>query len=277
MIGLFDANGARLPILVEGLTFNDPNAALDDITEINSVRPATSIDYVSDPLQERDGLEVYKPRKIGRLVILDGVIRAPSIGALFDRIDTLASKLDPVILADTYPDEEGFVPLDFTTPSVSGDKACRYYVRTNKLIEPIITEYQPRQSALLSVEFLLRDPRRYLQASSTLAGAGVAVNAGNYKTWPTLTVTMAGPGSSIFEISNSTTGQSLRLDLSGRVNGDVVVVDMFRRSIKINGVETPSIQGTGDFFPLTAGNNTIAYANTANATVSLAWRSAFAV
>lgn len=277
MIGLFDANGQRLSLTIETIVLNNEADPLDDRYEINSVRPSTPIDYVSDPKPEEDGLEVYRPRKVGRLLVVDGIIRANSIGRLYDKINTLAGKIDPVVLHDTYPTEEGFVPLDFTTPSVSGNLACRYYVRTNRAVEPIILDVAPRQEALFSLEFLLRDPRRYLQAETTLVGDGTATNSGNYKTWPTLQVDLTGAGSATFKIDNTTTGKSLTLDLSGQSAGAQVLVDMSRKRVTSNAVEAPGLVVAGDFFPLMPGGNSITYTNITNTTRTLKWRSAFAV
>lgn len=276
MIGLFDDNGSRLTVTIQAIELNKESDPADDRYEINTIRPSTSLDYVSDPKPEIDGLEVYAPRKVGRLLIVDGIIRAPTIAKLFDKMNSLAGALDPVKLYEANPSTFGFVPLDFTTPSVAGNLACRYYVRPNKVVEPFVLEH-PRHTAAYTLELLLRDPRRYLQAQSTLAGGGIAANAGNYKTWPTLTITMSGAGSATYTITNSTTGEGLVLNLTGLVNADVVVVDMEARSIKKNGVDTPALWADGDFFDLEPGNNTILYANTTNAASSLAWRSAFAI
>lgn len=274
MIGLFNPDGTRLTITIEGLELNKESQ--DDRFEINLVKPSTTIDFVSDPRQDTDGLEVYAPRKIGRLLVLEGVVRASSIGKLFDMLDSLTGALDPVTLADKYPDTQGFVPLDFTTPSVSGDRACRYYVRPNRIIEPIISQWQPRQEALFKIEFLLRDPRRYLQSQSSLNGTGTAANVGNFKTWPTVTFTMTGAGHATRQIANQTLSRTLVLNLSGTTNGDVIVVDMETRSIRKNGVYTPSIFVSGDYWYLDPGNNTIVGANAQNDSVVTAWRSAFA-
>lgn len=278
MIGIFSDDTTRLPITYNGLTLNDPSAAPDDVYEINNVTYSVIADAVADPHQSRDGLEVGDARKLSMLIRIEGMIRAQSINALYDKIRVLVRTFDPAKISHENA-SDSFLALDFTTPGAAGSTPSRYYVRPRDIPTPPISEFNGL-AAPFTLYLLARNPRRFKQAQDTLSGAGTAVNDGDYRTWPTLTITMTGAGSGTYAITNNPTlagipTKTLTLNLSGRSNGQVVVVDMERRKITVDGVETPSLFVSGDFFELEPGDNAITYANTTNATSQLAWRDAW--
>lgn len=278
MIGIFNDAGVRLAMTYNGLTINDPNDAFDDTFEVNTISYSTNIDHVSDPHQMKDGLEVGPARKISMLIQISGVIRAATIAKLFDKMTALSVAFDPALISHENPGAD-FLAYDFTTPADAGNLSCRYYARARTVPTPPVTEYSGT-STPFAIDLLIADPRRYLQAVSTLSGAGTGANAGNYRTWPTLTATMAGAGSATYAITNNPAlagiaTTTLTLDLSGRSAAEVVVVDMGNKKITVDGVETPSLYVSGDYFEMEPGNNVISYANTTNATSVLTWYGAF--
>lgn len=283
MIPVFaDSQRTRIAHVYNGLTINQRiGGSNKDIVEINSVRVRTQVQHIREVREYESGLEAYGAFKRGKLLILQGVIRAATWGALYDRIEDVAAAFDPDAVSRDNPDTFGFLAYDFDVPTAdavnfpTGLMPCRYYVRAEEAFEPPISQYAgiavPFQLPLLAA-----DPRRYLQSVSQLNGAGSADNSiASAWSWPTLTIAMTGAGNAAFTISNTESAGSLVLNLSGRINGDSVAVDMERRSIKVNGVGVPSLYVSGDFWHMEPGANTIAVVNGTNASPTLTWRSAF--
>lgn len=278
MIGLFSDAGARLPIVYNGYTFNANNLTGEEAVAVERVISRTALVAVQDQRNDdRDGSEIYRPRKPARVIRLEGEVRSASPTLFYDQLVAMTLACDPVLVRRANPTTEGFIPLTFTTPRAAGNLSCQYYARPREVPEPELSALVGANQALFVVEFLLRDPRRYLQTASSLTGAGTATNSGNYPTWPTVTITMAGAGSATYAVDiTGDSGTPLVLNLSARVNTDVVVVNMESRTITLNAVETPSLYVSGDYFDLSAGANTVALTNTTNATTVTSWRSAFA-
>lgn len=283
MIPPFLDNDERNPLLYDGTySFNQLiGTARKDIVEVNRVVPQTAFSGVLEQRSFGDGLEVYATYKRQKRLMLFGMIRASTKGALYDRVEEFAAAFDPALVSRNDPDNSGFRPLDFSVPTsdtvtyVGGVVPCRYYVRAEAALDAPISQHQG-----LSVPFVLSllaaDPRRYLQAVSSLTGAGIADNSqGTYPSWPTLTIAMTGAGSATFAIDND--GQTLTLDLSGLVNGDSVAVDMASRAITVNGVAAPERFVSGEFFEIEPGSNNITVTNDTNASPTLSWRPAFSL
>jgi hypothetical protein len=282
MIALFDDTGARLSVTYNGITFNADTDPTDNRYELNVTVPATTINQVIEPHPSSDGSEVFTPYKSQRIERLLGVIRAPTIAALFDKMKALATATDPAKIALDNP-TDSFLALDFSVPTAdtttypTGLVASRYYARPMRMVEPVVSSYSGL-SAMFTLDFLIRDPRRYLQTASTLAGAGTAANtAADCASWPTITATMSGAGSTTYTIGNSTVGKTLVVNLNGAANLDVYTIDMARSKISKNGVETPSLYVSGDYWYVKPGNNTITVANPTNATTVTSWRPAFSL
>ena len=304
MIGLYGGTsgergeGTRLSIVYNGLTLNNPNDTLTgangpDTYEIDSAVGRTSFDYVSELNQQRDGIEFYTPRKVSRIITIRGTIRAPTQAKLHDKIKALANAFDPAKIAhdndptDTNPTAK-FLALDFSVPTTdttnyaTGFVPSRYYALPLVTPDPVISA-DTGFAAFFECNMLAADPRRYLQTAATaVTGNGTIDNSlGDYMSWPTLTLTMAGAGNAAFTVTNTTTlhgAKTLTLNLSGLVNTDVVVVNFERRTITVDGVDTPSIYVSGDYFHIDpVASNAIAFTNTTNATISLIYRRAWSI
>lgn len=277
-----DSRQARNPLTYNGLTFNQIiGGSKKDIIEVNSVRVQTQVESIRERHEYGDGLEAYGAYKRGKVLTLQGVIRASTHGALYDRIAEVAAAFDPALVSRDNPDTFGYLALDFSVPTAdtanftTGLMPCRYYVRAEAAFEPPFSQY-----AGIAVPFVLpllaADARRYLQALSQFAGAGGADNSiATAPSWPTLSLAMIGPGSTAFTATNAEASGSLVLNLSGCVNGDSVFVDMERREITKNGSSAPALYVSGDFWSMEPGTNSISYSNATHASPTLTWRPAF--
>lgn len=282
MIPVWISDTARNSFSYNDLTFNQIiDGDERDIIEIARVQFLTPIEHALEAKEFADGVEAYGAFARGKRFVMHGIVRASSRGALYDRMEEMSGAFHPAMLARDNPDTFGFLPFDFQVPTadtvnfVSGLMDCRYYARPEQAFEPPSSAVQG-----LAVPFILPffapDMRRYLQTASTLSGSGTAANTiATTWSWPTLTITMSGAGASNFRVSNSANDLSLTLNLSGRSNGEVVVVDMERRTIKVNDIEMAGLYVSGDYFGIESGGNIIAYTNNTNASPVLSWRPAF--
>jgi len=171
-------------------------------------------------------------------------------------------------------DYQGYHPLDWTEVVGSTTRNFRIYLKATET--PAIVQ-DPFAGLIRGATLKLkaRDPRKYLQVASTLAGAGVAVNAGTYPTTVKITITATGATSTALEITNSTTAKSIDIT-TALANADVLVIDTFYHSVKLNGSEKRGmLANTSTWFTLNPGNNTLTITNPTNCTVAFEWRSAW--
>lgn len=300
MVGIYQGTAGarggatRIVMSYQGLSLNNPSDTLSgasgpDTYEINTAVGGTSLDYISEVNPQRDGLEIYPMRKVSRVLTMKGTIRAPSLAVLHDKIKALALAFDPARIAhDQLLDADNmFTAFDFSVPTAdtanyaSGLVPSRYYALSLRIPDPVI-DYSTGFAAFFDVVLLIKDPRRYWQTQSTLSGAGTINNAlADYFSWPTLTITMAGAGSATYSITNTTSlhgAKTLVLNLSGLANGNVVTVNMERRSIKVGTTETASLYVSGDYFHIDpVASNAIAYTNPTNATSVVTYRRAWCI
>jgi hypothetical protein len=289
VLALFDNTGARIAHTYNGLTLNSITAAGASGAgpygyQLDNAVPLTQLDSISDPHQTRDGMESYDVRKVARIFRVEGIIRARTLAELFDKQKALVAAFDPAKVAHNNPSTYGYLAYDFSVPTedtanyATGLVPSRYYLRARSLPEPVVSSYTA-MTARFGLELVARDPRRYLQSTSSIAAAGSLNNSlADYRSWPTLTLNMSGAGSATAAITNTTSlgAKTLTLNLSGCVNTDVVIVDMESRTITKNGVSTPSLYVSGDWFEIEPATQTIATANFTNVgSWSLVWRRAF--
>ena len=279
MIPLFDDAGNRLGIGFNGLTLNDPASPKQDLIEVNTVSMAGNFDAATDSDPADDGTELTSVRRTMYVLRIDGFLRAPTYAALYDRKKLVAAKLDPAILYRNNLATFGALPMTFQVPTAdtanypSGFVDSFYTARSRGGVTPPDSMFTGRACAF-SAEFIIPDPRRYFATQQTLTGAGTAVNTlADEQSSPTVTITMAGAGSATYGYTLG--GTTLTLNLSGRINGDVIVIDFRTRTIKLNGVVSPNLFVGGDYAKMLPGNNTVALANTTNATTVTTWYRAF--
>lgn len=171
----------------------------------------------------------------------------------------------------------GYHPLDWTETVDATSRNFRMYVKTQEIPQVPVDS----MSALIrasSIKFKVADPRKYLQATTSLSGAGTATNAGTYTTPVQITVTASGATSTSLTLTNSTTGKSIYVT-TALSNNDSLVIDTGLHSVKLNGTEKRSMLGNSsmEWWFLNPGANTLAISNGTNATVSFVWRSAWPI
>lgn len=294
MIGLFKQNGAKLPITYRGLTLNDPNDDPKDTFEVWNAMVDAEHAAIAEPKMQRDGSEIYRPRKQRRLIRLTGAIKAVTAGALYDKMELLAEAFDPVnaFLEDESEVDVGFLPFQFSRPTddtanfPSGLKDLEYYARPLAIPVTRVTKNDGK-SAEFAALLECADPRGYARADSTIQ----VVNAGStaldnslatYSSWPVLTVTLSGASGVIrFERTWSGGSKHLDLDLSALVATDVVIVDMEQRTIELNGASAMDLYDGGDFWWVPWGESATFTVSTVSGTAfagtaQVLWRKAFA-
>lgn len=120
-----------------------------------------------------------------------------------------------------------------------------------------------------------RDPRKYQVGAYTRTGDGIATNFGTYPTPVKITITASGSTSTSLTITNSTTGKSIVVS-TALTTGQVLVIDTFYHSVKLNGTEKRSmVANSSDFWTVAPGSNTFAITNGTNASVAFEWRNAW--
>lgn len=226
---------------------------------------------------------------------IDGVLRAQSYAAFFDKRVALAKAFDPALGAyknaadsGTTPANWGVLPLDFSVPTAdttnypTGLVASRYYARAKDGVYLPSSQFTGL-AGFFRIPLVVPEAVRYLQTTSSLSGAGTLDNTlADAPSWPTVTITMAGAGSSNYTITRTGTYSTvaLHLDLSGASSGDVYTVDMKRRRIyrtrsSVVTDQTALVYASGDFWEVEPTSQTISLSNTTNATTSTVWRRAW--
>lgn len=292
IFSIFDAAGARLSLSYNGLTMNDPASAVNDRIEIRRIVPRPQARSVMDVRQTTDGMQVQDAFKSMTTLEVVGRILKPTRAAIFDAASQVAETFDPALLSRNNATDKGFLALDGSTPTAdtvnypSGIIAKRVYARPIHPVLPVVvTGGNPggraqEGEAYFAVNFLLRDPRVYLQAASSQALSATSTVVSNakadYPSWPTITLTAATTAGTL-EIDNTTDSKTkLVLDLTG-IDSQPVVIDMENHKITVAGIQRDERYISGDWFELLAGSNTITVNSLTGITaMTMTWRPALA-
>lgn len=206
---------------------------------------------------------------------------ASSMSNMNQLVQNLKEAFNPDLLeADaTYgetSDYYGYHPLNWTETVGGTERDFRIYAKSQEIPQIPIDSLSGliRRS---NIRLKVADPRKYLQAQSTLSGAGTANNAGTYTTPVTLTLTATGATSTSLQITNSTVGKSIYIT-TAMEDGDSLVIDTGFRTCKLNGTSKRSmLGGSTEWWFLNPGDNTISISNGTNVSLSTAWRSAWPI
>ena len=204
---------------------------------------------------------------------------ATSVDYMNEMIQTLKEAFNPNLLeADTTYGAttvfNGYHPLDWTETVGATSRAFRIYAKAEEIPQVAMDSLSGRTRRAL-VKLKIQDSRKYLQTTTSLAGAGAAVNAGTYPTPVVITITASGTVSTSLAITNSTTSESLYVT-TALTTGQVLVLDTAAHTCKLNGVDTRGMLSWASiWWKLNAGSNTLAITNGTNCTVGFVWRSAW--
>lgn len=280
MIGLFDDDGTtRLSVTWGGINLNSiTKSSAGAFSQeygytVETVQFRTAFDYVSEPSQWADLMELYGIRKISRILVLRGFVKARNISELHDKVKALAAATDASRIRFRNPTSWQEQALTFSTPTedtanfASGLVASKYLGVPIRMTEPMFSVVGNGLSAAYELNLLLKEPKRFYQTVTTVSDAATSNNSlADDRSWPTVTFTLSGAGSSSFTIQNVGTYQgtvSLVLDLSAHSSG-TWSIDFRERKIYKSGTETPGVYKSGTFFEIEPGNNVISYSNTTN-------------
>lgn len=272
MIGIFAADGiTRNAVAYNGVSLNTLTNSAAGAKSTRSgytvevVAPRTAMDYVSEPNQWENMMELYGLRKNSRILVVRGFIYSTTQADLYDKVKALAAATDPSRIVFQNPSDP-FLALTFTTPSAGGDVASQYNVLPIRMVEPTLASVGDGRAVPYEIDFLMREPKRFTQATTTVTGATTTTSAGDDTSWPTVTFTLSGAGSASFTITNTATYQgakSLVLDLSAETTGNWVI-DFKNKTITRSGTSRYAVYKSGDWFQIEPGLNTISYTNTTN-------------
>ena len=286
MIGIFDDDGNRLPIVFNtNLTLNEPIGGDPlRIYEVNSVLVRDVFAGTNEPHATEDGSETYSVRKVAKLIRIDGIIRAPSFSALSDMNSTLRGELDPASLSRLDPTGHGFAPLAFTVLSAAGDQDSYVLARPIATPDYMFDQYLGK-NAPFRIELFCADPRRYLLSSTvhTFNGPEIEVvnNLGNYPSIPTISIEMSGAGSSDYRLLNTSYNPDgmVELNLGGSIAGDIYVIYPNEKVVTKNGVRVDNLvdNATNWNLDLQPGANTIQVSNGVNTVTTVTAFHAFSL
>lgn len=272
MIPIFDDNGNRMPITYNGLTINAPIGGNPmHIYEVNAILVRDVFSGTVESRPEGDGSEAYGTRKSAKLVRMDGIMRAPTFGALYDMTAALQGALDPAMLSQQDSVGHGFSPLGFDVLSVAGAEESYLLARPVQNPDYMNDQFLGKNMPF-RLEFFCADPRRYLLSANlytfTESQEQAITNDGTYPSVPAIEITMNGAGSALYQIINKglTPNGNVYLNLTGVVNGDTIVVYPLDKVVTLNGNRADDLVGDntdwnlfvqpGTFnFQVASGNN----------------------
>lgn len=284
--------GTKNLLTFRSLELNKASDSESSTYHIEEVVESDAWQQAFEPLPNRDGSQAYEPFMIYKLFQVRGWVRADTLAALFDKIETLNKTFHPVncYLADTSSFNRGYLPIDFNVPTAdtanyaTGLIPSRYYVQAIRLPVVVETKFDGLSAR---IDFLLRavDPRRYLQTSSsgnrTSDGTLVLDNSlASIRSWPTIVIVLpAGAPSGTATIATSENSNVVSIDLSQLAASTSYTLDMQARTFVKTSDGTSKIAavtGGSQFFDLLAKSQTITFAGFAASTdLTVTWRRAF--
>lgn len=297
-IPIYDLGDLPNLVTFNNLNINNPADPSDDTIQLLGANIVPQLNTATDAHPNDDGSEVSPVYRSMYILRLDGIVRGKTLPSLLDKCKALALAFDPALASTvTSPSTAGVLAMDFKSFTATADSAYTVVKRASTVAESgtilgysVPSRYYVRSRAGVltpssaftglarpwSAELLMPDPRRYLQTLTTVS-ATPFTDAGDYPTWPTFTITMAGAGSATYTMTFN--GHALVLNLSGLSNNDVVVVTPENHTITLNGVAAPTKYVSGDWtlFRVLPGSNTQTQSNTTNATTVITYRRAFCV
>ena len=242
MIPIFNDSGQRMPIVYDtDLRLNEAIGGNPlHIYEVNAVMVRDVFSGTIEPRPVGDGSEAYGMRKSGKIVRIDGIMRAPTFAALSDMQSDLRGYLDPALLSQQDTLGHGFSPLAFTALSAAGDEESYYLARPAATPDFMWDQYLGK-NAPFRLEFFCADPRRYWLTANIYTFVGSQTKSvtqeGNYPSVPSIEITMTGAGALGYRLINYSNDPDgfLYMDLRGTIAGDVIEVFPDAKIVTKNG------------------------------------------
>lgn len=266
------------PFGYRGLTLNAHRTAagLLDATKLQDTIRVDRFDF--SRLQQRDqreplhlltGGDVGDATLAFRYLSLAGSVLGSSGAKLSDLVESLQQAFNVEEAQRQFVSTEGLSAFTFTdvtevvtgrgtahTDPVTALAAGQYVVEkflARPAAYPIITERRSGgDSCNFAVELLCADPRRYIATAESVvlnAGNGFTAACPNWDanqgvaTSPVLTILMSGAGNVAFSFGFDNDGVAVVvLNLTGRINGDVITYDCATGIIKVNGVRADDLR-----------------------------------
>lgn len=287
------------------ITFNqvyDDTGIVDDAAHLNAAYLNSDIRLESldpTPIQVTDLREVKQllegtdPNEaFEALRILEGrgVIHGASKGDLEDKTWAMyeAFSVAACRLAFAANDPAGLGPFDFKRATLTGGGTpipLRFYCRPGAGRPVIIGRMREGLSRRFAFRLYAFDPFAYAQTQTNTAlgnlagGANTVTNNGNIYARPKIVIVLSGAGGAAVTLTNSTTGQSVVLNLSGLAAGTYTIDTATGKFTKADGTNVYSTVTTGFLtnLYLLAGANTVTWSTATGVTsVTFSFRDAYA-
>lgn len=254
-----------------------------DITSIHTTdyREVRQMLEGSDPSEAFENIRVVDGR---------GIIHGSSVGDLEDKTWSMyeAFSVAACRLAFAANDPQGLGPFDFKRATLGGGGtplALRLYCRPGAGRPVIIGRAREGLSRRYAFRLYAFDPFAYSQSLTSTAlgnlagGANTVTNAGTLYVRPKIVIVLSGAGGASVVLSNTTTGQSVTLNLSGLAAG-TYTIDTARSTITDGGGASYYSAVAAGFLTnlyLLAGANTITWSVATGVTsVTFQFRAAYA-
>jgi hypothetical protein len=284
-VGVGSVNAdTKNPFTFRGLVMNNPSDNADETYEIVNAVIADQMVLQTEPLPQNDGQQSYIPRKSRKLIHIDGIIHAKTLGKLVYMGMQMNYLFDPVNCfwadtAATIADNKGFLPLTLSVPTSdttnypTGLIEMVAYVRATQ--RPVqmgskLTGYNARFNLVLE----MIDPRIYYATlTSFTLNDGTDTNhtsVTEYPTYPTISLTLSS-AADVIQINRTSPNNENGSDMNVRINpaatldgaaagnGDIVTLNMGSGKAYKNGVlrEDFVMGGYMDYWPILPGANVI--------------------
>ena len=284
--------GTKNALTFRSVVFNNPSDNENDTFHIEEIVESDVFEQSYEPLPNRDGSQGYEPFHQTKLFQVRGWVRAPSITALFDKIEVINKAFHPVncYLYDTSTFDKGYLPISFNVPTAdttnypTGLISCSYYVQAIRLPVSLESKFDGFNAR---IDFLLRaiDPRRYFNTTQSVQRTSNGVidvdNAlASVRSWPTVVIVLpSGAPSGTATIAHED-GRTVSIDLSLLAASTSYTLDMQARTFvkTTDGTDKiAAITGTSSFFDvLPEDNQVVTYAGfAAGTTFDFQWGRAF--
>lgn len=284
------------------ITLNDPTDDPNETYELVTAAVMDQFSLQSEPRPQQDGMQIYIPRKVRKVIHMEGIVHALTLGKLEYMVMQLHRYFDPINAffddtASTMANDKGFLDLNFTIPTSdttnypSGTIDITAWVRCVQRVVPVMTKLKG-YNARFQLVLEMIDPRFYEQTAQA-----VALNVGSttshtstteYPTAPVINLTMTGAASGTVSIQRQTPADEngntveFRLDLTKTTLGaaattsDVVSLDMATGIVTLNGARRDDfiVAGYANPWEVVPGSNSFLVTGT-NLTAAMAYTRAY--